>query len=184
MPFYGTAVLCVDDPYVREILPFVSKPAVTYGVAADAMVRATRYPPDGIRGVGAAVARASRWGLEGQYLDQANDHICLLVQAETQTALGNPETICAVDGVDGVFIGPADLAASMGHRGNPGHPDVQAAIDGGIRRIVSSGKAAGILTSDVTLAKHYLALGARFVAVGIDVTLLAQSSRQLLQAFR
>ena len=109
---------------------------------------------------------------------------CLLVQAETTTALKNLEAICAVDGVHGVFIGPADLAASMGHRGNPGHPEVQAAIDQGIRTIVASGKAAGILTTDVVLAQHYLALGARFVAVGIDVTMLAQASRKLLQEFR
>ncbi len=159
-------------------------PMIDTAAQARDMVRATRYPPEGIRGVGAAVARASRWALEGQYLNQANDNICLLVQAETQTALGNLEAICAVEGVDGVFIGPADLAASMGHRGNSGHPEVQAAIDQGIRTIVKSGKAAGILTGDVALAKHYLALGARFVAVGIDVTLLAQSSRELLQEFR
>ena len=159
-------------------------PMIDTAEQARDMVRATRYPPEGIRGVGAAVARASRWALEGQYLNEANDNVCLLVQAETKTALGNLEAICAVDGVDGVFIGPADLAASMGHRGNAGHPEVQAAIDQGIRTIVKSGKAAGILTGDVTLAKHYLALGARFVAVGIDVTLLAQSSRKLLQEFR
>ena len=131
-----------------------------------------------------ALARASRWGLNSQYLDQANDDVCLLVQAETRIALGQLDAICAVEGVDGVFIGPADLAASLGHRGNPTHPEVQAAIDNAIRTIVRSGKAAGILTGDVKLAKHYLALGARFVAVGIDVTLLAQSSRKLLQEFR
>ncbi len=159
-------------------------PMIDTAEQAREMVRATRYAPEGVRGVGSAVARASRWGLEGDYLDQANDNICLLVQAETATALGNLEAICAVDGVDGVFIGPADLAASMGHRGNAGHPEVQSAIDQGIRTIVASGKAAGILTTDVALAKHYLALGARFVAVGIDVTLLAQASRKLLQAFR
>jgi 4-hydroxy-2-oxoheptanedioate aldolase len=107
-----------------------------------------------------------------------------MVQAETRTAIDNLAAICAVDGVDGVFIGPADLAASLGHRGKPGHPDVQAVIDQAIRTIVQSGKAAGILTGDVALAKHYLALGARFVAVGIDATLLAQSSRKLLQEFR
>ena len=159
-------------------------PMIDTAEQAREMVRATRYPPEGVRGVGSAVARASRWGLEGDYLNQANDNICLLVQAETATALGNLEAICAVDGIDGVFIGPADLAASMGHRGNAGHPEVQAAINQGIRTIVASGKAAGILTTDVALAKHYLALGARFVAVGIDVTLLAQASRKLLQSFR
>lgn len=159
-------------------------PMVDTAEQAREMVRATRYAPEGVRGVGSAVARASRWGLDGDYLDQANNEICLLVQAETATALGNLEAICAVDGVDGVFIGPADLAASMGHRGHSGHPEVQAAIDQGIRTIVASGKAAGILTTDVALAQHYLALGARFVAVGIDVTMLAQASRKLLQEFR
>ena len=161
------------------LIPMIDTPE-----QAQAMVRATRYPPDGIRGVGAAVARASRWGLDGHYLDTANDQVCLMVQAETRTAIDNLAAICAVDGVDGVFIGPADLAASLGHRGKPGHPDVQAVIDQAIRTIVQSGKAAGILTGDVALAKHYLALGARFVAVGIDATLLAQSSRKLLQEFR
>ena len=161
------------------LIPMIDTPE-----QAQAMVRATRYPPNGIRGVGAAVARASRWGLDGHYLDTANDQVCLMVQAETRTAIDNLAAICAVDGVDGVFIGPADLAASLGHRGKPGHPDVQAVIDQAIRTIVQSGKAAGILTGDVTLAKHYLALGARFVAVGIDATLLAQSSRKLLQEFR
>lgn len=161
------------------LIPMIDTPE-----QAQAMVRATRYPPNGIRGVGAAVARASRWGLDGHYLDTANDQVCLMVQAETRTAIDNLAAICAVDGVDGVFIGPADLAASLGHRGKPGHPDVQAVIDQAIRTIVQSGKAAGILTGDVALAKHYLALGARFVAVGIDATLLAQSSRKLLQEFR
>ena len=92
-------------------------PMIDTAEQARDMVRATRYPPEGVRGVGSAVARASRWGLEGDYLNQANDNICLLVQAETATALGNLEAICAVEGVDGVFIGPNDLAADMGHIG-------------------------------------------------------------------
>jgi 4-hydroxy-2-oxoheptanedioate aldolase len=177
-----------DVPLIKQLLDIgvqnLLVPMIDTPEQALEMVRATRYPPDGIRGVGAAVARASRWGLNSQYLDQANDDVCLLVQAETRIALGHLDAICAVEGVDGVFIGPADLAASLGHRGNPTHPEVQAAIDNAIRTIVRSGKAAGILTGDVKLAKHYLALGARFVAVGIDVTLLAQSSRKLLQEFR
>jgi len=150
---------------------------------AAAVVAATRYPPLGVRGVGAAVARASRWGLRRHYLDEADGDACVLVQAETATALRHLEAICAVEGVDGVFIGPADLAASLGHRGQPGHPEVQAAIDGAIRTIVASGKAAGTLTGDAALARHYLALGARFVAVGIDVTLLAQATRRLAADF-
>ena len=160
------------------LVPMVDTPE-----QAAAMVAATRYPPQGIRGVGSAVARASRWAARRDYVDQANDEVCLLVQAESATALANLEAICAVDGVDGVFIGPADLAASMGYRGRPGHPEVQAAIDDAIRRIAASGKAAGTLTGDAALARRYLELGARFVAVGIDVTLLAQATRKLAQEF-
>ncbi|MFC3390946.1 4-hydroxy-2-oxoheptanedioate aldolase [Aidingimonas halophila] len=147
------------------------------------MVAATRYPPEGIRGVGAAVARASRWNGRSDYVHQANDEVCLLVQAETLTALDNLEAICAVDGVDGVFIGPADLAASMGYLGNPGHPDVQAAIDHAIQTIVASGKAAGTLTGSVDQAKRFLSLGATFVAVGLDISLLMQAVRQRSEEF-
>jgi len=158
-------------------------PMVDTAEQARAVVAATRYPPEGVRGVGAGVARVSRWSAKADYLQTANDDICLLVQAETTTAMANLQAICAVDGVDGVFIGPADLSSSMGHRGNPGHPDVQAAIDNGIRTIRAAGKAAGILTGDQALARHYLEVGATFVAVGIDVTLLAQATRQLANAF-
>ena len=142
-------------------------------------VAATRYAPEGIRGVGSFVARVSRWGQQADYLDHANEEVCLLVQAETRAALDNLDAICAVDGVDGVFIGPADLAASLGHRGDPGHPEVLAAIDDAIRRIVASGKAAGILNTDQALARHYLALGCTFVAVGLDVGVLAAGVRAL-----
>ena len=158
-------------------------PMIDTAEQAAAVVAATRYPPHGVRGVGAAVARASRWGLRRHYLDEADGETCVLVQAETVTALRNLASICAVDGVDGVFIGPADLAASMGHRGDPTHPEVQAAIDAAVRTIVASGKAAGTLTGDAALARHYLSLGASFVAVGIDVTLLAQATRRLAADF-
>lgn len=177
----GDAVLIKQllDIGVRNLLvPMVDTPE-----QARALVAATRYPPEGIRGVGAAVARASRWGARPGYLDIANDEVCLLVQAETAAALDNLAAICAVDGVDGVFIGPADLAASLGHRGNPGHPEVQAAIEQAIRTIAASGKAAGTLTGDAALARRYLALGAIFVAVGIDVTLMVQAARRLAGDF-
>lgn len=158
-------------------------PMVDTAEQAELMVRAVQYPPKGIRGVGSAIARASRWSQRADYLDVADDEICLLVQAESVTALKNLSAIAAVEGVDGVFIGPADLAASMGHRGKPGHPEVQAAIEGAIRTIVGAGKAAGILTSDPQLARHYLALGATFVAVGVDVSLYAQAARRLAADF-
>ena len=104
-------------------------PMVDTAEQAARLVSATRYPPTGIRGVGSAVGRVSRWSSRTDYLDVADNEVCLLVQAETVTALRNLEAICAVDGIDGVFIGPADLAASMGYRGKPGHPEVQAAIE-------------------------------------------------------
>ena len=160
------------------LVPMVDTPE-----QARALVAATRYPPEGVRGVGAAVARASRWGARRDYLHEANGEVCLLVQAETVTALQNLQAICAVDGVDGVFIGPADLAASMGHRGNPGHPEVQAAVEQAITTIVASGKAAGTLTGDAQLARRYLELGASFVAVGIDITLMVQAARKLSADF-
>jgi 4-hydroxy-2-oxoheptanedioate aldolase len=103
---------------------------------------------------------------------------------ETRTALDNLEAIAAVDGVDGVFIGPSDLSASMGHIGNPGHPDMQAAIEQAIRRINAAGKAAGILTVDEALSRRYLELGALFVAVGQDNTLLARATSALAARFK
>lgn len=176
-----------DTALVKQLLDIGAQtllvPMIDTAEQAAAMVAATRYPPEGVRGVGAAVARASRWSARADYLDVANDEVCLLVQAETTTALHNLKAICAVDGVHGVFIGPADLAASMGHRGNPGHPEVQAAIEAAIATITASGKAAGTLTSDATLARRYLSLGAQFVAVGIDTSLLAQATRRLAQDF-
>jgi 4-hydroxy-2-oxoheptanedioate aldolase len=158
-------------------------PMVNTAEQARELVSAMRYPPHGIRGVGSAAARASRWGLRTDYVDRADDEVCLLVQAETRQALENLEAICAVDGVDGVFIGPADMAASLGHRGNPGHPEVLQAIEGAIKRIIASGKAAGILTSDNALAKRYLELGCTFVAVGIEASLLARVTRNLCAEF-
>lgn len=155
------------------LVPMVDTPE-----QAATVVAATRYPPHGIRGVGAAVARASRWNQRPDYVHHANQEVCLLVQAETATALDNLEAICAVEGVDGVFIGPADLAASLGHLGNPSHPEVQSAIETAIRTVVRSGKAAGTLTGDVEQARRFLELGATFVAVGLDVTLLVQAARQ------
>ena len=119
-------------------------PMVDTAEQARAVVSATRYPPLGVRGVGSAVGRASQWSARADYLNVADDEVCLLVQAETVAALHNLEAICAVDGVHGVFIGPADLAASMGHRGNPGHPEVQAAIEGAMKTIIIADAVMGI----------------------------------------
>ncbi|MEK0417460.1 MAG: hypothetical protein RI949_1466 [Pseudomonadota bacterium] len=160
------------------LVPMVDTPE-----QARALVAATRYPPEGIRGVGAAAARASRWGARTDYVNEANQEVCLLVQVESTTGMDNLDAICAVEGVDGVFIGPSDLAASMGFRGQLTHPKVQATVDEAIRRIAASGKAAGTLTADNALAQHYLDLGAKFVAVGIEANVLAQGVRRLAQTF-
>lgn len=143
----------------------------------------TRYPPEGVRGLG-GTTRATRFGRVKDYFRVAADEICVLLQIETALGLDNLEAIAGVDGVDGVFIGPSDLSAGLGHIGNPGHPEVQKAIDGAIGRIVKCGKAAGILTADETLARRYLDLGATFVAVGADINLLARESEKLAARFK
>jgi 4-hydroxy-2-oxoheptanedioate aldolase len=168
-------------------------PMVDTAEQAAALVRACRYPQDddpvnapggrgGIRGM--AGARASRWGRYPNYAKEANDRVCLLVQAETRTALQNLDAIAATPGVDGVFIGPADLSASLGHVGDPNHPEVQAAIEDAIACILKAGKAPGILTSDEAQARHYLALGAVFVAVGLDTGILARQTSALAAKFK
>lgn len=158
-------------------------PMVDSAEAAAHMVAATRYPPLGFRGVGSAIGRASRWNRTAGYLERAADDICLLVQVETRAALAAIAEIAAVPGVDGVFIGPSDLAADMGHLGNPGHPAVQAAIESGIAAVRAAGKPVGMLIADEALARRYLELGASFVAVGTDVTILARGAEALARRF-
>lgn len=159
-------------------------PMVESAEQAELMVSATRYPPEGIRGVGAALARASRWNNISTYLNDADEQICVIVQIESKKGLENLEEILQVEGIDGVFIGPADLSAALGHRGNPGHPDVQDIIVASINKIRAAGKAAGILSADEKLAKQYLAMGTEFVAVGVDTSLLMKSMNQLLSKFK
>lgn len=155
---------------------------------ATRLVQAMRYPQvdgrGGIRGMGSALARASRWQRHPDYIHEANAQVCLLVQAETVQAMQNLGAIAATPGVDGVFIGPADLSASMGYPGNPGHPDVQAAIRDGIARIRSAGKAPGILATAEAQARQWLEAGAQFVAVGVDTMLLSAAASELLARFK
>jgi 4-hydroxy-2-oxoheptanedioate aldolase len=159
-------------------------PMVDTAEHAALLVKAMRYPPEGIRGVGAALARASRWNQVENYLNLANEQMSLLVQAETPLALKNLEAIANTEGVDGVFFGPADLSASMGFRGQPSHPEVQKAIMDAITKVRAAGKAAGILVTDKKLANDYLACGANFVAVGVDTTLLVKAATELAQSFK
>ena len=158
-------------------------PMVETAEQARDLVAAVRYPPRGIRGIGASISRVSRWMAFPDYLGDGEEEICLLVQVESRLGLDNVAAIAQVDGIDGVFLGPSDLAASLGHRGNPGHPDVVAAIEGAIATILATGKPAGLLTPDERLARRYLELGATFVAVGTEATLLANSVRALAKGF-
>ncbi|MDB5423633.1 MAG: 2,4-dihydroxyhept-2-ene,7-dioic acid aldolase [Phenylobacterium sp.] len=159
-------------------------PMVETAEEAAELVRAVRYPPDGVRGVAPGVVRAARWGREADYLAQADGQICLLAQVETRRGLENLDAIAAVDGVDGVFVGPADLSASLGLRNDPMGPRMQAVIEDAGRRIQAAGKAVGIVTGDEALARRYLSLGFTFVAVGSDVDLLASRTSALAAAFR
>lgn len=172
---------------IKQILDLgaqtVLVPMIETEAQAREMVAAVHYPPRGKRGVGAALARASDFGAVADYIATADGEICLLLQVESRAGLAALPAILALDGVDGVFIGPADLAADMGHPGQPGAAPVQQAIREAIGAIVAAGKAAGILTSDQALAKGYLALGATFVAVGSDVGVLGGALKSLRRAY-
>ncbi len=175
---------CVSIKRVLDIgaqtllIPYVQSPA-----EAQSAVAATRYPPVGIRGV-SALTRASRFGRVSGYAVRAAEEICLLVQLETCAALEQLESIARVEGVDGLFIGPGDLAASLGHPGEPGHPTVVGEVESALRRIRACGKPAGILTNDVGFARRCMDAGSVFTAVGIDLAILARGADRLADDFR
>ncbi|WP_322994810.1 aldolase/citrate lyase family protein [Castellaniella sp.] len=182
-----TRIVNHDPALIKQMLDIGAQtllvPMVDTADQARAIVQATRYPPHGIRGVGSALARAAHWnGIPG-YLQQANDEICLIVQAESHAALASLDEILTVDGVDAVFIGPSDLAASMGHIGQPDHPEVRAAVLDAIGRVSRSGKAAGVFATKLDTAQVFAQAGARFIAVGTDTLLLRQSAVGLVKAF-
>lgn len=160
------------------LIPMVDTPE-----QAREIVSATRYPPLGTRGVGASVARAARWGRVENYMAQANDELCVLIQAESKTALDNLDALLDVDGIDGIFIGPADLSASLGYPDNADHPEVQRIIEQSIRRIRHAGKAAGFLAVNPEMAKKCIEWGANFVAVGVDTMLYTQALDARLALF-
>lgn len=165
----GTQTLLI--PYVQTVSE------------AEAAVRATRYPPEGVRGV-SALTRATLFGREAGYFDKASNDICVIVQIETQQALDNLEPIAAVDGVDALFVGPADLAASLGYGADQGHPDMRAKVIETIRRIKAAGKPAGLLTGDTVLHTMALEAGVDFLAIGVDAGILARTSETLLDNVR
>jgi 4-hydroxy-2-oxoheptanedioate aldolase len=158
-------------------------PYVQSAEEARAAVAAVRYPPEGVRGV-SAVTRATRFGRVEGYAKRAAEELCLLVQVETQEALNAIEEIAAVDGVDGIFVGPGDLAASLGYAGQLMHPTVVAAVEDAIRRIKATGKPAGILTPDNAFAARCIELGTLFTAVGVDAAMLARGTEKLAAQFK
>lgn len=189
---YDTApiVRCVEGntALIKQLLDIgvqtLLVPMVETAEQAAQLVQAVRYPPQGIRGLGTSLARAARWNQVPGYLKKANDEICLIVQVETASAMENLDAILEVDGVDGVFIGPSDLSASMGYIGDAGNPVVVETINTGLNKIRNAGKHAGLLCLDPSLAENYIEQGASFVGVGVDTMILANETRKLAQRFK
>lgn len=159
-------------------------PIVESADQARELVRACHYPPNGVRGVGATAARATMFGSVSEYIQTADQEVCLLVQVENRAGIDALDEILQVEGIDGVFIGPADLSTDMGHQGNSAHPEVRAAIADAITRIKTAGIAPGILGVSEEATQAYLDMGAQFLAVGIDVLVLAQNARALSQSWK
>ncbi len=167
----------LDNGFMNFLVPMVE-------TKEDALlaVAATRYPPTGIRGVSVS-HRGNRFGTVEDFFKIANDNICVQVQIESRSGIDNIDAICAVDGIDGIFVGPSDLSAGLGHLNNPLHPEVQSAIQHIFHRAISAGKSTGILAPVEADARRYMEMGANFVAVGSDLGLLAGGSRTLRAKF-
>ncbi|WP_166848053.1 HpcH/HpaI aldolase/citrate lyase family protein [Isoptericola sp. BMS4] len=156
-------------------------PMVDSAAEAEEVVRAVRYPTRGVRGVGSALARSSRWNRVPAYLSDADRHVTLVVQLETRAAIADAEPIAATDGVDAVLVGPADLAASLGHLGQQDHPEVVDAVLGAIDACKRAGTPVGVNAFDPAMADRYLDAGASYVVAGADVTLLARGAERLAE---
>ena len=158
-------------------------PMISSAAEAEAVVEAVRYPPRGRRGVGSALARSARWNRVDGYLADADAYVSLFVQVETAGGVDSAAAIAAVDGIDGVFVGPSDLAASMGLLGQQTHPQVVDAVSEAFRAVRSAGKPVGVNAFDPDLARKYLDAGVDFILVGADVAMLARGSEGLARAF-
>ena len=159
-------------------------PMVETKEQAEELVKAMRYPPEGIRGVGTALARASKWNQVDNYFIDANNEMCLVCQIESIEGIKNIETILEIDGVDGVFIGPADLGASMGYLGKPNHRKVKEEVSKAIKLIKKHNKTAGFLSASKEIVDYYVSQGANMVGVGIDTLLLVKSAKQLAELYK
>lgn len=174
--------LATPEPWlVKQVLDMgcqtIMAPTVDTPLQAQALADMMRYPPLGKRGLGAALARATCFGAQADYLDNADDEVCLIVQIESRQAVDNIEAIAAIDGVDGLFVGPADLAADLGHTRDGNHPEVQAVITDALKRIAATGKSAGILSFDPGNASRYTGLGVTLMGIGGDVALFGAALR-------
>lgn len=176
-----------DPVTIKQVLDLGAQnilvPMVSTAEQAAEAVRAVRYPPLGIRGVGSALARSARWNRVDDYLAEAERHVSLFVQVETAAGVEAAAEIAATDGIDGVFVGPSDLAASMGLLGQQSHPDVVAAVLRAFDGVRTAGKPVGVNAFDPAVAQSYLDAGAHFILVGADVALLARGSEALTARF-
>jgi 4-hydroxy-2-oxoheptanedioate aldolase len=177
-----------DDVTLKRVLDLgaqnVLVPMVGTAEQARELVAAVRYPPAGRRGVGSALSRSARWNRVDDYLRNADEHVSLFVQIESADAVAQAAEIAAVDGVAGVFVGPADLAASLGVIGEQTHPEVVAAVHRVVDAVIAAGKPVGVNAFAPDAADAYLAAGASFIAVAADVSLLARASESALARFR
>jgi len=185
-PYPVTPVVRVpsgDPVKIKQVLDLGAQnilvPMIDTAEQAAAMVRAVRYPADGIRGVGSALGRGARWNRVENYLHDADQHVSLFVQIESSTGVANAAEIAAVEGVDGIFVGPSDLSATMGLIGQQAHPEVTDAVRSVFAATQAAGKPVGVNAFDPAVAKAYLTDGAKFVLVGADVALLARGSENL-----
>jgi 2-dehydro-3-deoxy-L-rhamnonate aldolase len=159
-------------------------PLINTAEQAKKIVQATHYPPNGTRGVGAFIARASRWGKVQNYMESADESICLLIQVETRQAVENIDEILQVEGIHGVFIGASDLCASLGYPDQPENEEVQKVIKECIDKIIKSGKAPGFIATNPQIAKKMMEWGVTFIAVGVDVMLYTQALDERINLFK
>ncbi|GAA4165972.1 4-hydroxy-2-oxoheptanedioate aldolase [Gryllotalpicola daejeonensis] len=186
----ATAIVRVpaNDPvHIKQVLDLgaqtIMVPMVSTVAEAEAAARAAHYPPAGIRGVGSALARSARWNRVPGYLENGADHVAVIVQIETPEGVENAEALASVPGIAGVFVGPSDLAASMGLIGQQTHPDVVAAVKRAFAGVTRAGKPVGVNAFDPAAARDYADSGASFVLVGADVAIVARASEKLAQDF-
>ena len=160
-------------------------PMVETSTQAASLYQAMQYPPKGVRGVGTGLARAAQWNRVDNYFETAGEEMCLVVQVETVLGIKNLESILHTEGVDGVFIGPSDLAASMGFLGRPDRIEVKRVVEKALRSIRDAGKIAGVMViGDKALADHYADCGANMIAVAIDTLLLAEHAVLLAEKYK